>query len=252
MRFCKWILAASAPLLLASCVGGGSGGGAQSAAVQSLLDNATNLEMTDELEQGRRIIISCSGTVCESSRGAGDYSLAYRHAQWITAPRDIGSVNYSNKLTGVEFEGTYDRSRNLGQYSGFYTIKFRSRSSAYLSGWSASFGYSENRPRGSARWTGNMAGFETRGGIKLNGKSTVNYSLSNNTVDVRLYDISGSGYRGFSEFNWEDVRVGNDGSFSFYGTGNSSMDGNFYGPNAEETAGVFERNFVSGGWFANR
>ena len=165
---------------------------------------------------------------------------------------DTGSVQYSNKITGYEFEGTYDRSRNLGQYSGFYTIKFRSRSSAYLYGWSASFGYSENRPLGSARWTGNMAGFETRSGIKLNGRSTVTYSLPDNTVDVRLYDINGSGYRGFSEFNWEDVRVGNDGSFFFYGTGNSYMDGNFYGPNAEESAGIFEQNFVSGGWFANR
>ena len=250
MRFGKWILAASAPLVLASCVGGG-GGGAQSAAVQSLLDNATNLEMTDRIAVGgTRLTVSCSGTVCESSRGEGDYSLAYEHAQWITAPRDTGETEFTSLFqTGT---GTYRRARHLGQYSGFYTIGFFRGSNLYNGGWSASFGSSENRPRGSARWTGNMAGFETRGGIKLNGKSTVNYSLSNNTVDVRLYDISGSGYRGFSEFNWEDVRVRNDGSFSFYGTGSSSMDGNFYGPNAEETAGVFERNFVSGGWFANR
>ena len=249
MRFGKWILAASVPLMLTGC--GGGGGGAYSAAVQGLVDNATNLEMTDRIDLGgNRVTVSCSGTVCESSRGEGDYSLTYEHKQWIIAPSDTGATEFATLFqTGT---GTYNRARHLGQYSGFYTIGFFRGSNLYIGGWSASFGSSENRPRGSARWTGNMAGFETRGGIKVNGRATVNYSLSDNTVDVRLYSISGSGYRGFSEFNWEDIRVRNDGSFYFYGTGNSYMEGNFYGPNSEETAGVFDRNFVSGGWFARK
>lgn len=257
-KFFKGIIAACMPLAVASC--GGSGG----VAVQSLLNNSTNLEMTDEIEISRRIRIACSGIVCESGTGEGNYSLAYKHSEWFLPASDTGRTISTNIFGSTE--GTYNRARLFGQHSGFYTIGFfRGNGSLYVGGWSAAFGRSsENEPPATARWTGNMAGFETRGGIKLNGRSTVTYSFDDNTVDVRLYGINGAGYRGNSEFNWQNVPVNNDGSFYHPGdnksvytntrnrAGNTYIDGNFYGPNAEESAGVFERDFVSGGWLAGK
>lgn len=256
----KGIIAACFPLVMASC--GGSGGGA---AVQGLLDSATNLEMTDRISlNGIRVRIACSGTVCESGAGDGDYSLAYKHSEWLLPASDTGQTISTNIFGSTE--GTYNRARGFGSHSGFYTIGFfRGNGAVYVGGWSAAFGRSSgNEPQGSASWAGSMVGFETRGGIKLNGRSTVTYSLADNTVDVRLYGISGPGYRGNSEFNWQNMPVNSDGSFFHPGdnksvytntrnvAGNTYIDGNFYGPNAEESAGVFERNFVSGAWLAGK
>ena len=57
---------------------------------RSLIDNATTLEMTDAIVSGSRVRTNCSGTVCESSPDAGDYSLAPRHAEWLLANSDTG------------------------------------------------------------------------------------------------------------------------------------------------------------------
>lgn len=259
MNFCKSVIMVGLSLGLASCSGGSgqSGGeqggrGEQGASVPSLVDNATSLEMTDAIVSGSRTRIGCSGTVCESSPGAEDYSLASRHAEWLLARSDTGRAeNTRRSETGSE---TYRRTRRLGRYSGLYSIGFFGADGSYGGGWSAALGSSESRPLGSATWTGSMAGFETRNGIELEGTSTVTYSVADNTVEVRVSGISGSGYRGEPEYYWQDVPVGDDGSFLDRGQAGMYMNGNFYGPNAEETVGVFEfeLDFISGGWFADK
>ena len=242
----KRVLVVGLSLALASC-GGGSG---QGASVRSLVDTATNLEMTNVVASENRVRIGCSGTVCESSEGAGDYGLASKHAEWLLAPSDTGRAEGTSlSETG---SGTYSRARRLGRYSGFYAIGFFRDDRMYRGGWSAALGSSEGKPRGSARWAGNMAGFETRGGIRLDGRSTMTFSLADNTVEVRLSDIRGPGYRGDSEYYWLDVPVHDDGSFFDRGRGDMYLDGNFYGPDAEESAGIFEIDFISGGWFASK
>ena len=248
MRFCKWILAASAPLVLASCVGGGSGGGgAQSAAVQSLLENATNLEMTDRynVEESDDIII-CSGTDCGPFGGNGQFSLSY-HAQWLRSAGLSGS-----SVIGDDDNRRYSMIRKLGQHSGYYAIKFSyANTGYYYRSYSAAFGGPERKPvSGTGTWTGNMGGHEVRSGTQLNGKSTVTYSFGNNSVNVRLYEISGSDYFGDRELNWRNMSVRNDGSFSY--SGSDYVAGNFYGPNAEETTGIFENGTLAGAWFADR
>ena len=252
MSFCKSAIMVGLSLALASCSGGSgqSGGGEQGASVQSLIDDATTLEMTDAIVSGNRMRINCSGTVCESSQGAGDYSLASRHAEWLLASSDTGRAeNTRLSETGSE---TYRRTRHLGRYSSLYSIGFFGDDGMYRGGWSAALGSSGSKPRGSARWTGNMAGFEIRDSIILEGRSTVTYSFDDNTVEVRVFGIRGSGYRGDTEYYWRDVPVGEDGSFLDRGQGGMYMNGNFYGPNAEETAGIFEIESISGGWFAEK
>lgn len=243
MRFGKWILAASVPLMLAGC-GGGGGGGAQSVAVQGLLDNTTNLEMTDRYSSSDRDRVICSGTDCESLQG-GQITLSY-HARWL-------SLSSSGRAGRDDDDNaTYNMIRRLGQYSGYYAIKLNyANTGLYRESFSAAFGGPERKPvSGTGTWTGNMGGHEVSSGIQLNGKSTVTYSFGNNSVDVRLYDISGSGYFGDRVLSWEDMSVRNDGSFSY--SGSDYVVGNFYGPNAEETTGIFEDGTLAGAWFADR
>ncbi len=114
-----------------------------------------------------------------------------------------------------------------------------------------------------------MLGTETRDGTKLFGDSAIVYDFADNTVDVEISNISPSGvrqpadraYSGPSSFSWTGLPVNNDASFYIPGYGNDRegtglhptlgyIDGDFYGPNAEETAGVFERQGVSGSWLA--
>ena len=128
-----------------------------------------------------------------------------------------------------------------------------------------------NEPTGTATWRGAMVGTEMQSGTQLFGDSAIVYDFADNNVDVELSSISPSGidqisdgsYSGPSSFSWTDLRVNNDASFYIPGHGNDKagtvlhptlgyIDGDFYGPNAEETAGVFERQGVSGAWLAIR
>lgn len=257
MRFGKWILAASLPLLLTGCGGGGlfgdifgnrsSGQAAQGAPIQTLLENATNLEMTDRTRRVGDQRITCSGTVCESFGGNGNFSLAAYHSQWL---RDASTSG--NAAFGADDNYRFQKLRRLGQHSGYYTLSFRyANTGVYAESFSAAFGGPERKPvSGIGRWTGDMGGHDTRNGTQLTGKSTVTYSFGDNTVDVRLYDIRGTNYIGDRELSWDDMTVRNDGSF--YYSGSDYVAGNFYGPNAEETTGIFEDGTLAGAWFADR
>ena len=126
-----------------------------------------------------------------------------------------------------------------------------------------------NEPTGTATWRGAMVGTALNNGTRLFGDSLITYDFADNNVDVELSGISPNGvaqlssgsYSGPSSFSWTDLRVNNDASFYIPGHSNDKagtvlhptlgyIDGDFYGPNAEETAGVFERQGVSGAWLA--
>ena len=128
----------------------------------------------------------------------------------------------------------------------------------------------DRRPSASAAWQGDMRGVDMRFGFLLRGKARLVYSAGANTIDVEISEVrqlEGSrGYRSYSgsdEFVWRNLPVNSDGSFYLQGHSNDRasesphptlgfVDGDFYGPNAAETAGVFERNFVAGAWLAER
>ena len=128
-----------------------------------------------------------------------------------------------------------------------------------------------NEPSGTATWRGAMIGTEMQSGTVLFGDSAIVYDFADNTVDVAISGISPNGvnqrsdgsYSGPGSFSWTDLRVNNDASFYIPGYGNDRsntglhptygyIDGDFYGPNAEESTGVFERGGVSGAWLATR
>lgn len=228
--------------------GGGSGGQvAQSAPVQTLLENATNLEMTNRYDRSSSGTVTCSGTICETYGRNGNFGLSAYHAQWLRSSSLSGSA-----AVGGDDNFTFRMIRRLGHHSGYYAIRFNYENTGiYDESFSAAFGGPERKPvSGTGTWTGSMGGHEVRNGIQLNGKSTVTYSFGNNTVNIRLYDIRGANYFGDSELSWRNMSVNNDGSF--YYSGSDYVAGNFYGPNAEETTGIFEDGTLAGAWFASR
>ena len=168
-----------------------------------------------------------------------------------------------------------------GQYSTAYTAKKVTyypsidRGQIYDT-YSAALGELHvGRPAASATWTGGMVGTDIRYGSTLTGTARITYSVGGNTVDVAISSITEleaeeggcwfcvRSYSGPTSFAWNNVPVQSDGSFYMQGHSNNRVteqphhtrgfiEGDFYGPNAAETAGVFERNFVSGGWSASK
>ena len=117
---------------------------------------------------------------------------------------------------------------------------------------------------GVATWRGGMLGWWSRvgehdkkGGI-LGGTSEVKYHFADNTLDVTLTvadDLPGfpgiiTPYTGRRVLSWENLRQNSDGSFFLQGNHKPNpnidlrvgyIDGDFYGSNAEEVAGIFEQ-----------
>ena len=129
----------------------------------------------------------------------------------------------------------------------------------------------ERRPSASATWSGDMRGVDMRFGGLLQGNARLVYSAGANTIDLeisRVRPLSGRSeayrlYSGSTEFVWRNLPVNSDGSFYMRGHSNDRqsesphptlgfVDGDFYGPNAAETAGVFERGSIMGAWLAER
>lgn len=107
------------------------------------------------------------------------------------------------------------------------------------------------RSQGSAFWRGAMVGSES--GRRVHGKSTIEYHFSGHTVDVDLSEIVRAGNGAPADepgHSWDGVPVNRDGSFYIPGHGNHNhdqtlhstgyIDGDFYGPQGQEAAGVFE------------
>ena len=158
-----------------------------------------------------------------------------------------------------------------GEYSAFYSV-VADIPGTFDRTWSASFGnlYSgkPTEVQGGANWYGGMVGHTRAGGVELEGESRVFYHFQTETVDVRLTDINESSrarqlgqlYSGPSEFTWIALTMNNDGSFFHIGNHDESqyldfvgiVDGDFFGPNAEEVAGVFEKDGVVGAFGGKR
>ena len=162
-----------------------------------------------------------------------------------------------------------------GEYFGMYSMRsnpqvdFREGIRTYA----ASFGMLHSgyptAVQGSATWRGPMVGHTRRGGVELAGAAELQYDFAANEVGLTLWDIDVSTilsphtYSGPNTMEWVGLRVNADGSFYIPGYGNDRagtdlhptlgyVDGDFYGPNAEEMAGVFERDGVVGAFGGRR
>ncbi len=167
--------------------------------------------------QGRHVVDSYTGTLEHIAFGVG----FEKYTDWWT-----------------DSDGTPSGFRNL--WSGFQGT---------LSG---------GLPDELARWSGPMLGYQ--GGHAagdnpfVEGLATVEYSLSANRVDVAFSEVaSRDGQRDLPDFGFEDLRPQADGTFT--GGGDSGvLNGAFFGPRHEETAGSFHHNatHVTGSFGARR
>ena len=152
--------------------------------------------------RGRHVIDALTGTLEHMAFGVGFENTE----NWETA---TASIDLHNKWTGVQ-----------GALSG-------------------------SRPGGSAKWSGRMLGYHGSYDWGENpfveGRATVDYSLSTNLVDVRFSEVaSRDGKRTLSDFGFEDLRAAADGTFR--GGAEGIIDGAFFGPAHEEAGGMFHHN----------
>ncbi len=100
-------------------------------------------------------------------------------------------------------------------------------------------------PGGNARWSGRMLGYHSGYNWGENpfveGRATVDFSLSSNLVDVKFSEVtSRDGKRVLSDFGFEDLRAAADGTFR--GGDEGIIRGAFFGPAQEEAGGKFHHN----------
>ncbi len=96
-----------------------------------------------------------------------------------------------------------------------------------------------------ATWTGDMVAFDSNSRVVRGGASIKLTDFSDPRVDIRLTPQSRTA------MEWQDLPVRN-GGFSDSQATSTYIKGEFYGPGAEETGGVFERNGLIGAFGANR
>lgn len=99
--------------------------------------------------------------------------------------------------------------------------------------------------QGSATWNGDMVGLDSNNRLVQGGAALTIADLSNPRVDVRLTPQSRPAMA------WNGLPVV-DGGFSQKQSTSDYIKGEFYGRQAEEAGGVFERNGIIGAFGVNR
>ena len=98
---------------------------------------------------------------------------------------------------------------------------------------------------GSATWAGTMVALDSNNEPVRGGATLTIDDLSTPAVDVELTP------EGYSSMTWDALSV-TGGRFSARASAGDSIKGAFYGPEAQEVGGVFERNQLLGAFGATR
>ena len=184
-------------------------------------------------------------TLVEGLRGASDQSNGF------------ASLVPGGTINGIELavRGEGGSLAGVGQYSAFSTHRGYDANQSFVSAQSEVFGErTARRPLGTATWRGAMVGTSiSDSGPALAGEAVLAFSLADNEIDVEISNVRSYddvSYTGPSSFSWSNLQVQSDGQFRRADAQNDHISGNFYGPNTEESAGVFERGSVVGAWLA--
>ena len=153
----------------------------------------------------------------------------------------------------------------LGEWEHLYVaVVFHDATTLFAA--TAGVSYADSLPTGSATWTGNMVGvhrppetpMDVPGRVVRGGAEIALPDLQDPAIDVVLTPAS------LPAMTWKTVPVADDGEFfdewavtadaPWPGPPNraSYIRGEFYGPNAEEVGGVFERAGIIGAFGAKR
>ena len=224
------LLAGCLTLALAGCGGGGSQPPAQSSSI-----TPNSILLSDVLFSIGGVNDRISEVICTA-----DFSRCQ-------ATYDGQTFSFSVDGDSSDQTGTGESYQTLGEWnhlrSGVVYVLDQG-----LQGRMAATGGVVHRgstPSGSATWTGDMVGLDSNNRVVRGGASIELTDLGNPQVDVRLTPQSRPA------MEWQGLAVRN-GGFSDRQTASNYIKGEFYGPNAEETGGVFERSGIIGAFGATQ
>ena len=194
------------------------------------------------------------------------YEKRWPRSQWSTITPFGGFYSYD--LSGSP-DANFAYFGWAAEYSGYYTAYLFDGAQTIERLYAAAFGELHNgRPPANATWRGGMRGYDNF--RMFDGEIALTYHFESSTVDVEISNIDSIDYDG-GNISWQGLNVNSDASFYMENHGNHEsgmelhptlgyIDGDFYGPNAEESAGVFQRQIgthynglpkmLVGGWLA--
>ena len=198
--------------------------------------------------------------------GASDLTNGFRSQGSVSDIELVSKEVHTDNLGGTGVSSDQFIFGGLGQYSGFLTM-LNLADGEFQSILSQAFG--ERTTNGA--WRGMDVSYRgafvfsvvdspgTHGAV-YGGYALLNYQTADNTVDVGFTEIEKLitevvDWRGASTFGFTDVPVASDGTFTKTndGGGVNKISGAFYGPNAEESAGIFEvGNGLAGSFLTDR
>ena len=150
---------------------------------------------------------------------------------------------------------TYDDYAGWMSYSFFLAGSGSALSREYPASMSLGVETGSNPVRGSASWSGVMAGVDVsasayRSQIRGDADLTI-ANFADPKLDVAFTNIRDvDADRARADMAWDDVPMTNGGFET--GSDGNSIQGKFYGPNHEEVGGIFERDQVIGAFGAKR
>ena len=134
--------------------------------------------------------------------------------------------------------------------TGFYSYRDWERQDGSIwdfriSGTGVQGNISGSRPSGSAIWEGRMVGYET--GLSsgddpfVQGRARVTTALDSRRIDIDFDRITSVDLeRSLEDFGFHEIELNADGTFDDFDDG--MVEGAFFGPEKDETAGAFHKN----------
>ena len=241
------------PLCIAALAACGGGGAPPGADRRTLLISDAIVGLAGQ--PITRFRSSCSGGLCTLRSGdivfeiSLDDELEDMPGVEVTSETTKGGVQLYGFQVPLPIEGfgTFTASGYGGwlSESAFITFNGDVEGDFVAFGMSSGEATGFNPPvTGGATWIGAMAGVDYgRSSEDVTGTTTLNIDdLTNPDIDIAFTGISG----GRADMHWSNLSV-IDGTFD-----GVSIEGQFYGPNAENVGGIFDRNSIIGAFGAQR
>ena len=224
-------------LALGACGGGGGSGGPkvtiEGAQPQDI--TPTSLLFSDMLISGQGINERASNIACRP-----DLSLCQATAQGRTFTFEPSLDDPGDDVTGTIYTA-------LGEWNHMILGALHAQIQGYQVRYALAGGivHPNSIPRGAATWSGEMVGLDANNRAVRGGAAISLTDFGNPRIDVRLEPQS------YPVMEWHGLPL-QSGRFADRRTASDYIKGEFYGPNAEEVGGVFERNRIIGAFGAQR
>lgn len=228
-----------------------------------ILQSADSLLVSDSLARtvlgDVRVQADCTGTTCTLRDPAGRTTstsisdLRDRIVRQGLSPDEPTTITETHRGVSLNTVNDYD---GWLDYTTFLAGTGSALQGTYPVSMSWGVETGNNPVRGSATWSGVMAGVDvsaTRYRNRIRGDADLTIAdFADPTLDVaftNIMDVDDANRRR-ADMTWDDVPL-TAGSFGTGSDGNS-IQGKFYGPNHEEAGGIFERDQVIGAFGATR